>query len=232
MKKLSKAVLATTIIAAVGIPSVSAASTTSSLNENQIALSAVENQSVETEFADPIFDQNYKEKAVELGLDPATVVGGYFVPFEETETSEIAPFNDFIGQSEYYLNNINMYSTTGNIIDRLAGMGPAPLTMQVSDTVQTLVSTEVTAELGLTQAQIASKIGVQYSASRTFSKTYGPINVPSGKTYTIYCYPMYNHYSYDIWEDDLINDDYIGNFYYKEPTGLYFVHQDTTGWGR
>jgi len=64
----------------------------------------------------------------------------------------------------------------------------------------------------------------------TLTDTYGPINIPSGKTYRIYCAPVYNFYGFQIWEDDVWYDDYVGTYFYKEPKGLYFYHQDITGW--
>lgn len=180
---------------------------------------------------DPIFDPNYKEVGEQLGLDSDRAVAGYFVPFTNNAQQfgpEVTPLE--IGGNEYYLKNISMSQITGNVIQTSTGTGAAPLSLTVSEAVATTFSTEITSEIGWSGAKIAGKLGLSYQATKTYSHTYGPINVPAGKTYRIYCAPTYNYYTYEIWEDDPLYDDYIGTYYYKEPTGLYFYYQDITGW--
>lgn len=177
-----------------------------------------------------VFDPNFKEKAIAQGLDPETIIAGYYVPFDKTRSNlssdQVVPS----ALGDYYLKNIDMTQITGNVIDRAAGKGPAPLSLSVNDGVSTTFSAEISSKVGWGGAEIAAKLGTTYQATRTFNKTYGPIQIPANKTYTIYCAPTYNYYSFQIWKQGLFSDSHIGSYEYKEPTGLYFYWQDTTGW--
>lgn len=106
----------------------------------------------------------------------------------------------------------------------------APLSLTVTESLQTTFSVEITTKIGWTGAEVTSRLGITYQASISFSQTYGPIQIPAGKIYTIYCAPTYNYYTFEVWEDDVFFDDYIGTYEYREPTGLYIYWQDETGW--
>jgi len=179
----------------------------------------------------PIFDPNFKEKAIKQGLDPDTIIAGYYVPFpsanQDPNPNEMRPYE--FGGNEIFFRNIDMVQITGNIIDRLSARGPGPLAMQYIGSVSTTFSAELSSEFGLDGSKIAAKIGTSFQSSVQFTKSFGPIDVPAGKTYTIYCCPTYNYYSFDVWEDDPIYDDYLGTYSYQEPTGIYFYWQDMTG---
>ncbi|WP_145334148.1 hypothetical protein [Paenibacillus xylanexedens] len=177
-----------------------------------------------------IFDPNFKEKAISQGLDSETIIAGYYVPFDKTRSNlssdQVLPS----ALGDVYLKNIDMTQITGNVIERAVGKGPAPLSLSVVDGVATTFSAEISSKAGLGGAEIAAKLGTTYQATRNFNKTYGPIQIPANKTYTIYCAPTYNYYSFQIWKQGFFSDSYIGTYEYKEPTGLYFYWQDTTGW--
>ena len=205
------------------------------------ALEGEEDIPVLVQLGEPIFDPNFRQAAAAQGLDPNRAVAGYWVPFivssnnqnpqtniSDNIQSEIRPLE--IGGNEYYLKNIKIIPITGNVISRVTGIGPAPLSMTVSESIQTTFSPEISSVLGWSGAQIASKLGITYQASRHFERTYGPIQIPAGKKYTIYCAPTYNLYEFEVWEDDWLYDDFIGLFEYRDPTGLYFYWQDETGW--
>lgn len=89
--------------------------------------------------------------------------------------------------------------------------------MQYIGSVSTTFSAELSSEFGLDGSKIAAKIGTSFQSSVQFTKSFGPIDVPAGKT------------SFDVWEDDPIYDDYLGTYSYQEPTGIYFYWQDMTG---
>ncbi|MGG0811320.1 hypothetical protein ABE142_01435 [Paenibacillus alvei] len=231
MKIYRKILLTSTaiLVSSVFSTMVSASATTpdySSSATNTAGIEVMNDSSQESTLG--IFDPNFKEKAKQQGFDPDTIIAGYYVPFDKSHTSNQAGLQTM---SDYYLKNIDMQQITGNVIDRSIGRGPAPLSLTVKRGISTTFSSEISSKLGWNGADIASKLGVSYQQSIEFSKTYGPIEVPKNKTYTIYCAPTYNYYSFEVWEKGWFRDSHIGTYEYREPTGLYFYWQDTTGWG-
>lgn len=123
-----------------------------------------------------------------------------------------------------------MTQITGNVIDRASGEGPAPLSLKVSQGVSTTFSAELSSKVGWNGADIASRLGITYQASKHLERVYGPVQIPKDRVYTIYCAPKYNYYSFEVWKKTLFSDSHIGTYEYKEPIGLHFYWQDTTGW--
>lgn len=230
MKKITK-VLSCVLLASMVLSGVATAAPiekNDSLSESQNIVSTI--TSNEDYLSKPIveFDPKFKEMAKKQGLDPSTIIAGYKVIYKNpSKKLTAAPF----ASDPYYIKDGSMDQITGNVIHRASGVGPAPLSMQYSTQLSSTFSTEVTAEAGWDGAKLAGKLGASFTVGETFTDSYGPINVPKGKKYTIYCAPTYNYYTFDLWKTGLLWDSRIGSYYYKEPTGLYFYYQDVTGWG-
>lgn len=144
MKKFGKILLTAIMISSVfsTVASASSEGPVISMNTPEI----VSNNDISQTSAIGIFDPNFKEKASSQGLDPETIIAGYYVPFDKTRSNlsndQVLP--SAIG--DYYLKNIDMTQITGNVIERAIGKGPAPLSLSVIDGVATTFSAEVSSK--------------------------------------------------------------------------------------
>ncbi|WP_166246584.1 hypothetical protein [Paenibacillus turpanensis] len=174
-------------------------------------------------------EEEIEKLAMSYGQDPKSIKGAVkIIEFGIPESSEFGEFTT--AAAEYYLENITHEEVGGNTFrtDRIAG--PNKYSADISNTMSSEISTELSSEAGVDGSKIAAKLGAKWIVGQTFTTKVGPVEVPSGKTYSFYFAPLKDHYEFDLWEDDLIYDDFIGSFWFQEPKGIYHWWQDTTGW--
>jgi hypothetical protein len=172
--------------------------------------------------------EEIEQLAKQYDQDPNTIVSAEKIYFEVSEEEVEDEFSASAGD-DYYLKNIEAGETGGNIFHKDKIIGPFHYTATIKDTFSSEVSSEISAEIGWDGTKVASKLGAKWVVSKEFW-TQVDTDVPKGKTYTFYAAPLYNYYTFEIWEDDLWYDDYIGSYYFKQPMGVIAWHQDTTGW--
>lgn len=178
-----------------------------------------------------------EELAARYGQDPNTIVGATLViPAKSKEQNNQQLESEFQVQDiapEYDIRNISIGTTGGNIIFRDIVIGPAEYKKSVQNTTSAEISAKLSTELGMDAQAVSTKLGAELQTTIKTSITDTAEvkgTVPANKTYTFYVAPNFNRYTFELWEDDIWVDDYVGTFYYNEPMGYIFWHQDTTGW--
>lgn len=126
---------------------------------------------------------------------------------------------------DYYVKPISVTRTAGNYFTRDSVRGPCTYSHSFSQKLSSEMSSEITASTGLTTANIASKLGARLVDERIFTRGVS-IPLPRGD-WSVYAFPEYNTYRFELWREGIFGDTKIGTYTYNEPTGIGTYHQKT-----
>lgn len=97
------------------------------------------------------------------------------------------------------------------------------MSLKVSQGVSTTFSAELSSKVGWNGADIPSRLGITYEASKHLERIHGPIQIPEDRKYTIYCAPLYNYYSFQVWKKTLFSDSHIGTYEVQRTNRVIFL---------
>lgn len=155
------------------------------------------------------------------GRNQEELVGAAIVPFDTITLGSAAPsVSPQWGVPGYGIRNVSYNGQQcGSPFRSTSGQGPGSLSLQINEG----VSATWSASVGV-PAQVVSA-GVGFDVTSSYHVTSGfTVYVPSGKTYQLMAYPMYNVYMYQVYYNPTIGGEYwVGSGYAQYPVEICYA---------